>query len=101
MDACGYGCGYTCARRARMKESEISEIFESLALPQPSSASSSSFCALPLAADCAHKLAKDEAGCPCLLIATGSASKTQARVPLVLENLAVLFDLRCQVSSPS
>ena len=26
--------------------------------------------------------------------------KIQTRVPLVLENLAVLFDLRCQISSP-
>lgn len=35
-----------------------------------------------------------------MLIATGPAAKAQTRVPLVLENLAVLFDLRCQVSSP-
>jgi hypothetical protein len=54
-----------------------------------------------LADDSPHKLAKDEGGCPCLLVATGPAAKTQTRVPLVLENLAVLFDLRCQVSSPS
>ena len=84
-----------------MKESETAKIFESLPLPQPSSASSCSFSALPLAADSAHKLAKDEGGCPCLLVATGPAAKTQTRVPLVLENLAVLFDLRCQVSSPN
>lgn len=101
MDACGYGRGHTRARRARMKESEISKIFESLPLPQPSSVSSSSFSALSLAADSPHKLAKDEGGCPCLLVATGPAPKTQTRVPLVLENLAVLFDLRCQVSSPN
>lgn len=84
-----------------MKESETARVFESLPLPQPSSASSCSFSALPLAADSPHKLAKDEGGCPCLLVATGPAAKTQTRVPLVLENLAVLFDLRCQVSSPS
>jgi hypothetical protein len=48
-----------------------------------------------------HKVGKDESGCPCLLIATGTATKSQPRVPLVLENLAVLFDLSCQVSSPS
>lgn len=36
-----------------------------------------------------------------MLVATGPAAKSQARVPLVLENLAVLFDLRCQVSSPN
>lgn len=84
-----------------MKELETAKIFESLPLPQPSSASSCSFSALPLTADNAHKLAKDEGGCPCLLVATGAAAKTQTRVPLVLENLAVLFDLRCQVSSPN
>lgn len=84
-----------------MKESEIPEIFESLPLPQQSSASSCSFSAFPLAGDTSHKLAKDEGGCPCLLVATGAAAKTQTRVPLVLENLAVLFDLRCQVSSPN
>jgi hypothetical protein len=84
-----------------MKESDTAKIFESLPLPQQSSASSCSFSAVPLNADCAHKLGKDEGGCPCLLVATGPAAKTQTRVPLVLENLAVLFDLRCQVSSPS
>lgn len=83
-----------------MNESETVRIFESLPFPQPSSVLSCSFSALPLAADSPHKLAKDEGGCPCLLIATGSAARTQTRVPLVLENLAVLFDLRCQVSSP-
>ena len=101
MDACGYGCRYARARRARMKESQIPEIFESLPLPQQSSTSSCSFSAFPLAGDSSHKLAKDEGNCPCLLVATGPAPKTQTRVPLVLENLAVLFDLRCQVSSPS
>lgn len=84
-----------------MKESEISEIFESLPLPQQSSASSCSFSAFPLAGDSAHKLAKDEGGCPCLLVATGTAAKIQTRVPLVLENLAVLFDLSCQISTPN
>jgi len=84
-----------------MKELGTAKVFESLALPQPSSVSSCSFSALPLTADSPHKLAKDEGGCPCLLIATGPAAKTQTRVPLVLENLAVLFDLRCQVSSPN
>ena len=47
-----------------------------------------------------HKLGKDEGGCPCLLVSTGQAAKGQTRVPLVLENLAVLFDLRCHVSAP-
>ena len=84
-----------------MKEFETARVFESLPLPQPGSASSCSFSALPLAADSPHKLAKDEGGCPCLLVATGPAAKTQTRVPLVLENLAVLFDLRCQISSPN
>jgi hypothetical protein len=84
-----------------MKEVATAKLFESLPLPQPSSASSCSFSALPLATASPHKLAKDEGGCPCLLIATGPAAKTQTRVPLVLENLAVLFDLRCQVSSPN
>ncbi len=83
-----------------MKEFDTAKIFESLPLPQPSLASSCSFSAVPLTTDNARKLAKDEGGCPCLLIATGPAAKTQTRVPLVLENLAVLFDLRCQVSSP-
>ncbi len=84
-----------------MSESDIARRFESLPLPLPSTKSSCSFSAVPLAADSAHKLGKDEGGCPCLLVATGPASKAQTRVPLVLENLAVLFDLRCQVSSPT
>ncbi len=84
-----------------MKESETVRSFELLPLPQPSSASSCSFSALPLAAGSAHKLARDEGGCPCLLVATGTTAKTQTRVPLVLENLAVLFDLSCQVSTPN
>jgi site-specific DNA-cytosine methylase len=68
---------------------------------QPSTTSSCSFSAVPMELDSAHKLGKDEGGCPCLLIATGSAAaKARTRVPLVLENLAVLFDLRCDVSSP-
>jgi hypothetical protein len=46
-----------------------------------------------------HKLGKDEGDCPCLLIATGPSAKGQVHVPLVLENLAVLFDLRCHVSA--
>jgi len=83
-----------------MSESEVVKMFESLSVPQPSSTSSCSFTALPLPTSNSHKLGKDEGGCPCLLIATGSAAKSQVRVPLVLENLAVLFDLRCQVSSP-
>lgn len=83
-----------------MKESEIVRLFESLPVPQPSSTSSCSFTALLLAAKIAHKLGKDEGNCPCLLIATGTTTKPQTRVPLVLENLAVLFDLRCQISAP-
>jgi hypothetical protein len=83
-----------------MKEPEIYKLFESLPVPQPGSASSCSFTALPLSARSSHKLGKDEGNCPCLLIATGTAGKTPTRVPLVLENLAVLFDLRCQISSP-
>ncbi len=82
-----------------MKETEIASIFETLPLPQASSASSCSFTAVSLP-DCDHKLGKDEGGCPCLLVATGGAPKSEPRVPLVLENLAVLFDLNCQVSSP-
>lgn len=84
-----------------MKHAEFSPTFDALPLPQPSTASSCSFSAVPLAPDDAHKLGKDEGGCPCLLIATGPAAKARARVPLVLENLAVLFDLRCHVSSPT
>lgn len=84
-----------------MKESEIPKIFESLPLPKQSSASSCSFSAFPLAGDSAHKLAKDEGGCPCLLVATRTAAKIQTRVPLILENLAMLFDLSCQVSTPN
>lgn len=84
-----------------MKESEIPKIFESLPLPQQSSASSCSFSAFSLMGDSSHKLAKDEGGCPCLLVATGMTVKAQTRIPLVLENLAVLFDLRCQISSPN
>lgn len=82
-----------------MKEFKTTSLFESLPIPQPSSTSSCSFTALSLP-DCDHKLGKDEGGCPCLLVATGTATKSQPRVPLVLENLAVLFDLSCQVSSP-
>ena len=77
-----------------MKHAEINRIFDSLPLPQPSTASSCSFSAAPVEPDSAHKLGKDEGGCPCLLIATGLAAKARTRVPLVLENLAVLFDLR-------
>ncbi len=84
-----------------MNETETAKIFESLPLPRPSSVSSCSFSALTLTADSPHKLAKDESGCPCLLIATGPVTDVQTRVPLVLENLAVLFDLRCEVSSPN
>lgn len=84
-----------------MKHTDLVLAFDALPLPQPSTASSCSFSAIPLELDNAHKLGKDEGGCPCLLIATGLAAKAQARVPLVLENLAVLFDLRCQVSSPT
>jgi Putative PD-(D/E)XK family member, (DUF4420) len=83
-----------------MSEPEVVKIFESLSVPRPSSTSSCSFTAFPLLKSNGHKLGKDEGGCPCLLIATGNASKAQVRVPLVLENLAVLFDLRCQVSTP-
>lgn len=83
-----------------MSEAETAKFFEALPLPQPSSASSCSFSAIPLTPDSPHKLGKDEGGCPCLLVATGPAAKSQTRVPLVLENLAVLFDLRCEVSSP-
>lgn len=84
-----------------MKHAEFSPVFEALPLPQASTASSCSFSAIPIEPDNAHKLGKDEGGCPCLLIATGLAAKSRVRVPLVLENLAVLFDLRCHVSSPN
>lgn len=83
-----------------MKHADFSRAFEALPLPQASTASSCSFSAVPMESDSAHKLGKDEGGCPCLLIATGPAAKVRTRVPLVLENLAVLFDLRCDVSSP-
>ena len=84
-----------------MNHAEVTRSFDSLPLPQPSTALSCSFSAVPIEPDSAHKLGKDEGGCPCLLVATGPAVKTRARVPLVLENLAVLFDLRCHVSSPT
>lgn len=82
-----------------MKAADFARAFDALPLPQPSTASSSSFSAIPLESEDAHKLGKDEGGCPCLLIATGPAAKGRTRVPLVLENLAVLFDLRCHVSA--
>lgn len=81
-----------------MKEGDVLQRFESLPIPQPSSSSSCSFSAFPLTIT-NHKLAKDEAGCPCLLIGTGTISKSESRVPLVLENIAVLFDLQCQILS--
>lgn len=84
-----------------MKHADFSPAFEALPLPQASTASSCSFSAIPMEPDYAHKLGKDEGGCPCLLISTGLAAKGQVRVPLILENLAVLFDLRCHVSSPN
>ena len=83
-----------------MKSADLARAFDALPLPQPGTASSCSFSAIPLEPDCAHKLGKDEGGCPCLLIVTGPAAKGRARVPLVLENIAVLFDLRCHVSAP-
>lgn len=84
-----------------MKHADFSHAFDVMPLPKPSTASSCSFSAVPMEPDSAHKLGKDEGGCPCLLIATGPAAKARTRVPLVLENLAVLFDLRCHVSSPT
>ena len=84
-----------------MKSADFTRTFDALPLPQPSTASSCSFSAVPMEADNAHKLGKDEGGCPCLLIATGPSAKGRVRVPLVLENLAVLFDLRCHVSASS
>ena len=83
-----------------MRHADFAHAFDALPLPQPSTASSCSFSAVPMETDSAHRLGKDEGGCPCLLIATGPAAKARTRVPLVLENLAVLFDLRCDVSSP-
>ncbi len=84
-----------------MTYSEFVRAFDALPLPPPSTPSSSSFCAIPVEPDNAHKLGKDEGGCPCLLVSTGPGAKGQTRVPLVLENLAVLFDLSCHVSAPS
>jgi len=83
-----------------MTHAEFVRAFDALPLPQPSTVSSSSFSAMPLEPNNAHKLSKDEGGCPCLLISTGLAAKNRTRVPLILENLAVLFDLRCHVSAP-
>lgn len=82
-----------------MKTADFARAFDALPLPQPSTVSSCSFSAIPLESEDAHKFGKDEGGCPCLLVATGPAAKGRARVPLVLENLAVLFDLRCHVSA--
>ena len=82
-----------------MKLTDFARAFDALPLPLPSTASSCSFSAIPLEPENAHKLGKDEGGCPCLLIATGPAAKGRSRVPLVLENLAVLFDLHCHVSA--
>jgi hypothetical protein len=83
-----------------MTHAEFVRAFDALPLPQPSTISSCSFSAIPLELDNAHKLGKDEGGCPCLLVSTGPSTKARMRVPLVLENLAVLFDLRCHVSAP-
>jgi hypothetical protein len=82
-----------------MKSADFAHTFDALPLPQPSTASSCSFSAVPLEPDNIHKLGKDEGGCPCLLIATGPSARDRVRVPLVLENLAVLFDLRCHISA--
>jgi len=83
-----------------MTHAEFVRAFDVLPLPQPSTISSCSFSAIPVESDSAHKLGKDEGGCPCLLVSTGPATKGRTRVPLVLENLAILFDLRCHVSAP-
>lgn len=101
MDAIRNGNRYPCAGKAHVNDTDYTRAFEKLPLPRPSSPSESTFTAVPIGSKSPHKLGKDEGGCPCLLIATGSGMmKAEARVPLVLENLAVLFDLRCQVSSP-
>lgn len=83
-----------------MTHTEFLRAFDALPLPQPSTLSASSFSAIPVEPGNMHKLGKDEGGCPCLLVSTGPAAKGQTRVPLVLENLAVLFDLHCHVSAP-
>ncbi len=83
-----------------MKLSDLTRTFDALPLPQPGTPSSCSFSAVPLAPENNHKLGKDEGGCPCLLIFTGATVKARPRVPLVLENIAVLFDLRCHVTAP-
>src|SRR6266853_2317682 len=83
-----------------MTHAEFVRAFDVLPLPQPSTISSCSFSAIPVESDSAHKLGKDEGGCPCLLVSTGPATKGRTRVPLVLENLAILFDLRCHVLAP-
>ena len=82
-----------------MTHAEFVRAFDALPLPQPSTISSCSFSAIPVEPDNAHKLGKDEGGCPCLLVSTGPTTKGRPRVPLVLENLAVLFDLSCHISA--
>lgn len=82
-----------------MRQMEIRRAFQSLPLPGPSSISSSFFTAIAIPGNAGHRVGKDEAGCPCLLVNTGPPTVRKTRMPLVFENLAVLFDVSCEISS--
>ena len=71
--------------------------FESLVLPMPA-ASGNELAAVPIPDAESHRLAKDAAGSPCLLIRQPSRATPQ--VPIRLENLIVSFDVSCTVRQP-
>lgn len=83
-----------------MMPDSLATTFDSLPLPTTGSGDSHAFSAVPIAASCAHRLAKDQNGCPCLLLATTANGDPVRRPPLVLQNLAVFFDLHCTIAPP-
>ena len=76
---------------------DLQEFFRTLVLPAPDP-DRASYAAIPIPGS-PHRLAKDSAGAPCLLVVQRSDERSAP--PIVLENLTVRYDVECKVRRPN
>lgn len=75
------------------------DVFRDLVSPEPES-SALRFTALPIPGYTQHRLGKDAAGAPALLVSVGEAPGHGWSAPIVLEHLTVQHDVECRVARP-
>ena len=76
------------------------ELFEDLHVPDTASDKDARFSAHPIPDYQQHKIAKNTEGFPCLLIAVRPSDRFVQSLPVELENLTVLHNIKCRVLRP-